>query len=583
MEHAIKKLIRPHEREAIFTNGQPKEEGVEIGEFQELDPEIIDSFFSLMCPRIDKLLEYDMELNNGSLSNLGQKALSIRGFTFAEFQDLFSSHISEAEFPFYPVFGQLKKRGKVGIDTLKERDDFISKYENEDLQKSYLQAICENSHPSYHEFFFEWMKYSALLPLRFLRQHMWIVGSTGSGKTWLLTLIAYRLIQKYKKFSFILIDVHGDISKVLKRHRQFAKNPDRLVYINPFFKEGYAPTFNFFELGSTSLKDKIHLVENLITAFEECLERDESRRTEVQVNYLEKCLYFLIERKNSNIKHLKDLLACEPEIFEEAKNYEPTFFNAAYAKPTNKTRTALAERVSRLLNSPILEQMFEGASTFDLEASMNSGKVLLFDLADLSDSTAKIFGKFLISSIKAIVKKRRKNDFPCPTFLMLDEAHVLMSGTFEYILEQLRGFGLSCILSHQYPNQLKSQKETVQQNCAVRIVGGFDDPENINAVTKIPKATRPLKDYEFYLKVRHRRIEIFKTPAKFVTKRKKYEMTDKQEKEIDRMQLEKYYRVVGQSDKEKQREPFSPKEEAVSQAPKPLFQLDIKSKDVHSI
>ena len=446
-----------------------------------------------------------------------------------------------------------------------------------------MQAICENMHPSHHDFFFQWMKYPALLPLRFLRQHMWIVGSTGSGKTWLLTLIAHRLIKKYKKFSFVLIDVHGDISKNLKRHAQFAKNPDRLVHINPFQKDGYTPKFNFFDLGSNSLKDKIHLVENLITAFEESLDRDDSRRTEVQVNYLEKCLYFLIERRGSNIKHLKELLNCEPSIFEEAQNYDPSFFNKEFARPTNKTRTSLLARISRLLNSPILEQLFEGESTFNLESCMNSGKVMLFDLADLSDSSAKIFGKFLIASIKAIVKKRKKNEFPCPTFLMLDEAHVLMSGTFQYILEQLRGFGLSCILSHQYPNQLGSQKETVQQNCAIRIVGGFDDPENVNAVTKIPKATRSLKDYEFYLKVRHRRIEIFKTPSQFVTNRKKYEMTEEQEAIIDRMQLKKYYRVIGQSKPSTTREHPLPKEEPTSKAPKPLFQIDIKPDDVHPI
>ena len=290
-----------------------------------------------------------------------------------------------------------------------------------------------------------------------------------------------------------------------------------------------------------------------------------------------------MDRETSNIFDLKDLLACKESILKEANEYNPSFFNETFRATNNRTRKSLFDRVSRMLNSPVLQRLFGGKSTFDLEGALNSGKVIILDLGDLSDMTAKIFGKFFIASIKAVARKRKKGGSYCPIFLMLDEAHVLMSGTFNYILEQLRGFGLHCILSHQYPNQLGKQKETVQQNCAIKIVGGFDDPENIRDVVKITKEIRPLKDFEFYLKVRHRRIEIFKTPSKFVEKRHKYEMTDKQEKEIDVMQLEKYYKVIGQSTQEKTGIRFSTKEEATLDAPKPRFQLDIRPKDVHSV
>ena len=496
MKNIVEKLIQEHELHALFFDHVDQDQtGIKIGVTQNLNVDLIIDFLNLYTPRVDKCIEYDLELNKGSLSSLGQKANSVRLFTFAEFQDLFSSHVLPEEFCFYPIYGQLRKRGKIGIDTEKEREEFTSKYTND--KEGYLQALCENCDESFREFFFEWMKYAALLPLRMLRMHLWILGATGSGKTWLLTLIFYRLVRKYKKFSHVLLDVHGDISKVVKRHKAFAKNPDRLIYINPFLRTGMIPTFNFFELGNNSLKDKIHVAENLITAFEECLERDDAR-SEVQINYLENCIYFLLDRSGSTIIDLKDLLACKEGILEEARKYNPDFFDDVYQKPTNRTRKSLLDRVSRLLNSPILEGLFGGQSTFDLEWAMNSGKVIIFDLGDLSDMTAKIFGKFIIASIKAIARKRQKDNYPCSTFLMLDEAHVLMSGTFNYILEQLRGFGLHTILSHQYPNQLGPQKETVQENCAIKIAGGFDDPEDINSVIRIPKEIPRLKEYEFY-------------------------------------------------------------------------------------
>ncbi|MEO1262358.1 MAG: DUF87 domain-containing protein [Bacteroidota bacterium] len=577
LTNIINKLILPHEQEAIFGTGQAIKKGVRIGEIVELDPKMLNLFFSLLCPRIDKLIEFDLETNNGSLSQYGQLALAIRGFTQAEFRDLFSKFILENEFAFYPVFGQLKRRGKI-VETEKDREYFISKYNHEEVEQNYLQAVCENMHPSYHEFFFEWIKYAALLPLKMLKMHSWIVGATGSGKTWMLTLIAHRMINHYKKYSFILIDVHGDIAKVLKRHKHFAKNPDRLVYLNPFFKDGYTFSFNFFSIGQRTIKHKIHLAENLITAFQEVLERDD-RHSEVQVGMLEKCIYFLLDRNSSTLEDLEDLLACRGNIFEEAREWKPEYFNDLFAKPNNRTRISLSDRVARMLNSPVLRQMLGGNSTFDL-GEMNGNKVFIFDLGDLSDLTAKIYGKFLIAAIKSHARFRQKDKHKGATFLMLDEAHVLMSGTFNYILEQLRGFGLHCILSHQFPNQLGNQKETVRRNCAIRIVGGFDEVEDINEVVKIPKGTRTLKDYEFYLKVKHRRIEIFKTPSKFIKKRRKYEMTDEQERAIDRVQLKRYYRVFGQSEQKNRRVAISEPKQAVPDAPKPMFQLKIKPKDV---
>ena len=67
------------------------------------------------------------------------------------------------------------------------------------------------------------------------------------------------------------------------------------------------------------------------------------------------------------------------------------------------------DRINRMLNSPVLMNLFGGSSTFDLEKAMNSGKVIIFDLGDLSDMTAKVFGKFIIASIKSIARKRKKN------------------------------------------------------------------------------------------------------------------------------------------------------------------------------
>ena len=581
MEKIINRLIKKDEIDTLLGEYRQKEKGIKIGRLDSFNIDLTISLLNLLIPRIDKCIDYSRQLNNGKLCRFGETANAVRMFTYSEYQDLFSTHIEPHEFCFYPVLNHLKRRGKVGVDTSKERQYFIDRYTND--EEGYSKALRENCNEPFREFFFgtrDGVKYaflqlSAILPLRFLRMHLWILGATGSGKTWLLTLIFYRLVKKYKKFSHILIDVHGDISKVVKRHKRFVENPDRLIYINPFLKEGMTPSFNVFELGDGSIKERTHVAENLITSFTEIFENDDGR-SEVQLNYLENITHFLFEREGSTLYDMKKLLACEEVILKEAMGHNPDFFNELYQKYNNRTRQSLLERVSRLMNNPVLYGLLAFKSTFDLEKAMNSGKVVVFDLGDMSELSTLIFGKLLIGSVKGIARIRTKNKYPCSTFLMLDEAHVLMSGTFNVLLEQLRGFGIHTILSHQYANQLGKQKESVKENCAIKIVGGFDDPDDVHTIIKVPKGTPKLHDFDFYIKVRHRRIQLFRTPRKFVTKRKKYEMTDAQEEKMDETTLRKFYRALGQTTQEDRSEKKTVKEKAPSGSPIPSFKLIIK-------
>lgn len=142
VEQVLKKLMRQEELYAILPTGQVEKEGIPIGEVRVYELGFIVSCFHIYVPRVDKLIAFDRELNNGGLSTLGYQALAIRGFTFPEFQDLFSAHISEEEYCFYPIFGQLIRRGKRGIYTAKHRDEFTSKYSND--EEGYLKALYEN-------------------------------------------------------------------------------------------------------------------------------------------------------------------------------------------------------------------------------------------------------------------------------------------------------------------------------------------------------------------------------------------------------------------------------------------------------
>lgn len=541
MKTYFENIIKPKELERLFSLHGIGENNISIGELVSYDTEIVKKVMLLWCKRVDNIVEMDKEVFNQP-SRHARYLLYWRGFTFEEAGALFNPNIAEEQYPFYPIFNQLR-RNKGGINFEKQRYYFMSQYEYD--SEDYVRLLCENGFEPLLSFFLtKRAKLSAFLPHSALLMHTYIMGPTGSGKSVLMRTLLYRLQKKYRNYSIVLIDPHGDLAESVKTFG-LNKDHDRLIYIDPFFRDGYTPTFNPFQINDTSVQNLTHVVEQNILAYEEILSREGGKVTEAMVNMLEKCLYFLLKRPYSTILDLQHLLDADPDILEEAKAVDP-FFNTPYEKKNNRTREGLLFRISRLLNSPVLKNFLVGNSTFNLEQAINSNKVVIFNLGGLGEMTQGAVGKLLIASIKSMVRKRKKGG-PKHTFLVVDEAHNFVTGSFEYILSQLRGFGLHSIFATQYIDQLESQAKTVKENSAIKIVAS-EDSEDLRKMIKIPKDEK-LGMYEFFLKVRHRSILKFKSPSFLIDNPGKYELSQSEEQSLDTYQLKSYYKLVqGESD-----------------------------------
>lgn len=217
--------------------------------------------------------------------------------------------------------------------------------------------------------------------------HTAIIAPSGSGKTVLMEAMFFRMTRKYKKYSFILIDPHGDISKRAKKHKHLK---DRCIYIEPFLRDGYTPTFNPFDIKDRSVRNINNVAEQVILAFDEVLNREGGKVTETMTNMLEKCIYFLLQRPNSTIVDLLKLLDRDEKIFGEAAKSD-SFFNDYFLQQNNKTREGLLNRIGRLLNSPVLFNLVGGQSTFDLEKAINWNKVVIFNLGGVGEMTQITF------------------------------------------------------------------------------------------------------------------------------------------------------------------------------------------------
>lgn len=534
----IKNVIDKMGWESFLDSIESEEGDIPLGRTVLYDPDLTAKVFTRWSQIVDKVTCFDKEVN-GTLSKQGKLLSYWRGFTFQEYGALFNQSITEEEFPFYPVFNQLRRK-QGGINFEKQRHFYLSQYTYD--KEDYVRLLVEENFAPFLTFFFGAIgKLSALLPIKKLKQHMLVVASSGSGKSQLLRSIFVRLQKKHQNYTLLLIDPHGDLSKAVLKGKLSYQQRDRVIYIDPFLKEGYTPTFNPFQVSDKSDWNLGHTAEGIIVALEEILSREGGRLTENMINVLEKSLYFLLKRDGSTIHTLVDFFSANSSLKEEAAAFDP-IFDDFFFKPNNKTRDALHSRLSRIINNPILSNFLGGKSTFDLEHFLNSSKVVLFNLSGFGQMAQETVGKFLIASIKGYIRKREKHSNTTPVICMVDEAHSMVSGSYEVILSQLRGFGLSMILATQFIKQFGDQALHITKNTAIKIAGGSE--EDVKEVLKIDKDLK-LKDYEFVLSVRGRSQLVFKSPDFLIRNPKKHMASDKEVAEMEQLQLERYYKVIG--------------------------------------
>ena len=532
----LKKIISQEEIDQIFK--VLDEEGIAIGELTDFDPEKVKNLFNLLASRLDKIIALDKDVN-GIPTWISQQALTWRGFTYDEFGALFNTRIDESEFPYYPVFSQVRK-SKGGITFEKQRQSLLAKYNFDD--ESYIQLLCDGGYRNVLTFFFgTWAKLSALLPRKKLHMHTYIVAPTGSGKSELMRVLFYRMQKKFKKYSLVILDPHGDLAEKIKRSKLNALDPDRVVYLEPYFKEGYTFTINPFEIKTRTTKNINYQGEQIISILEEALNRDGSNLSHPMVSMLEKAVYFLLNREGSYLEDLVSLLGGDETLTKEAFEYDSSF-DKEFLRPTNKTRTALKGRIESFLNSSVLKNLLSGSSTVDLEELLNSSKIIIINLDGMPEFSQITMGKILIARIRSILRKRPK-DGKLHTIMCIDECQNFATSSYDRVLSEMRKYGLHYILANQYVEQLGKQAKAVKKNTAIKICAS-DDMDDIKEMIKLPKDAS-LKDYEFYLKTSGKSLVKFKSPSILLRNKKKYELTKKEEEKLDELMLSRYYKVIG--------------------------------------
>jgi CxxC-x17-CxxC domain-containing protein len=347
------------------------------------------------------------------------------------------------------------------------------------------------------------------------RQHMYILGKSGTGKSVLLSNLIIQNIQNGE--GVCVVDPHGELVEELLDFIPEERAKD-VIYFNPADRD-YHIGFNVMEMNDPKYK---HLVASgLMGIFTKIWANAWSSRMEYILN---NAILALLDTPDSTLLGIPRLLVDkdyrqvvinnlkDPVVksfwTHEYEQWRDQFRNEAIAPIQNK--------VGQFLSSSIIRNVVgQPKSTIDIFKIMNEGKIFLVNVSKgrIGEDNSALLGGMIITKIQLAAMERvripedRRKDF----YLYVDEFQNFATDSFANILSEARKYRLNLVVAHQYTAQLVNMENTKVKDAVFGNVGtmiifrvGADDADFLEKEFG-PEFTAQdlvsLPNYHIYLKL----------------------------------------------------------------------------------
>ncbi|MCX6754146.1 MAG: type IV secretion system DNA-binding domain-containing protein [Candidatus Nomurabacteria bacterium] len=347
------------------------------------------------------------------------------------------------------------------------------------------------------------------------RQHMYVLGKSGTGKSVLLSNLIVQNIQNGE--GVCVVDPHGEtveeILHLIPEHR--AKD---VIYFNPADSDFHIG-FNVIQLDDPKYK---HLVASgLMGIFTKIWANAWSSRMEYILN---NAILALLDTPGTTLLGIPRLLVDkdyrqmiignlkDPVVkafwVHEYEQWREQFRNEAIAPIQNK--------VGQFLSTSIIRNVVgQSKSTIDIFKIMNEGKIFLVNVSKgrVGEDNSALLGGMIITKIQlaAMERVRIPEDERKDFYLYVDEFQNFATDAFANILSEARKYRLNLTVAHQYTAQLENKdgskvRDAVFGNVGTMIIFrvGGDDAEFLEKEFE-PEFTAQdlvnLPNYNIYVKL----------------------------------------------------------------------------------
>lgn len=314
------------------------------------------------------------------------------------------------------------------------------------------------------------------------RQHTYIVGKSGCGKSELLKALVYAQVSD-PSAGVVVIDPKGDLADQITRWPEHILS-GRLVVIDPFLHPEFTPTLNPFDAAGLSPQERTKVASELVGALEEIIKGEGAMSlTHNMVAFLKPCCRLLLELPGATLETLEQLLNDDPELVKQGEHSPlerevATFFRTTFQHSYyTVTKQTLVTKIGSLLNSGVLPRLTCGPSTFDLKQLMNQHKIIVFRLSDgaMGPMERNAFGRLVVAQVQGIAQAREAlpDHYRPMTHLIIDECQNFITKSVKTIVNETRKYGLAATLVQlTVAGEMDAETaKAVTQSTNVRIMG----------------------------------------------------------------------------------------------------------------
>ena len=293
------------------------------------------------------------------------------------------------------------------------------------------------------------------------RRHMYVVGSTGMGKSEFLKSMAIQDIEAGRGVCFI--DPHGDSADDLLDYVPEERIKD-VIYFDPDDLQ-YPMAFNVME--AVGGFDYRHLVASgLLGVFKKIWGAEVwSGRMEYVLN---NTILALLEYPGSTLLGINRMMSGKEYRKKVVANItDPivkSFWTDEFAKYTDKfaveASAAIQNKVGQFTSNNVIRNILgQPKSKINLRKIMDEGKILIVNVSKgkIGEDASRLLGAFLITKIQLAAMSRvdtpeaERRDF----YLYVDEFQNFATESFANILSEARKYHLSLVMAHQYIKQME--------------------------------------------------------------------------------------------------------------------------------
>ncbi|QQG46182.1 MAG: type IV secretion system DNA-binding domain-containing protein [Candidatus Niyogibacteria bacterium] len=307
------------------------------------------------------------------------------------------------------------------------------------------------------------------------RQHTYIIGKTGTGKSALIKNFAIQDINSGK--GICVVDPHGELVEELLSRIPKDRIKD-VIYFNPADTD-FPLGFNVLEVPDKKYK---HLVaQGLIGIFTKIWANVWSARMEY---ILQNCILALIETPGTTLLGIQRILTDKDYRQRILANVTDPVVRAFWVNEyevwqerfRNEAIVPIQNKVGQFVSTSLIRNIVgQTKSSFDAYELMNEGKILLANISKgrVGEENSMLLGAMLITKVQLAAMERvripeeEREDY----YLYVDEFQNFATEAFASILSEARKYRLNLIIAHQYTGQLVSETSTKVRDAVFGNVG----------------------------------------------------------------------------------------------------------------